>query len=285
MATLTFDPVKYKETTTQQWQGAAKAWNDWGGTLRTWLGPATEVMIRLAEIGPGSSVLDVAAGAGDQTLQIADHVGPDGYILATDISSNILDYAAANAQAQGYEQIAFKVMDGENLAVGTNRFDAAVSRVGMIYFPDQMKALAGIREALRPGGRFSTIVYSTPENNAFFSLPVSIIREAAQLPPPAKGQPGPFSLGQPGVLADVLRKAGFTDIREEVVDAPLKLPTAAECVRFERESFGALHQMLGGLSKTEQEKVWMDIERALSKFETSEGFSGPCELVVVSGRK
>ena len=93
--------------------------------------------------------------------------------------------------------------------LGARQFDAVVSRVELIYFPDQMKALQGIRQALKPGGWFSAIVYSTPENNGFFSIPVGIIRKAAQLPPPAKGQPGPFSLGQPEVLADLLGDAGF----------------------------------------------------------------------------
>ena len=281
----TFDAAAYKAATTEQWQSAAKAWSDWGGALRHWLGPATDLMIDLTDICEGASVLDVAAGAGDQSMQIAQRVGPEGYVLATDISSNILDYGSAHARTASLGQIDFKVMDGENLTVAPQSFDAVVSRVGMIYFPNQMKALAGIKDALKPGGRFGAMVYSTPERNEFFSIPVATIRAAAQLPPPAKGQPGPFSLGQPGVLADVLRKAGFSDIREKTVAAPLVLPSAAECTRFERESFGALHQMLSGLSSESQDTVWAEIEMKLKTFETEAGFSGPCELVIVSGRK
>jgi hypothetical protein len=138
---------------------------------------------------------------------------------------------------------------------------------------------------LKPGGWFSTIVYSTPENNGFFSIPVGIIRKAAQLPPPAKGQPGPFSLGQQGFLADLLREAGFQNVRERTIPAPLKLPGAADCVRIERESFGALHEMLKGLDADAQAEVWDDIESALRAFESKSGFSGPCELMVVSGQK
>lgn len=285
MTTAQFNAETYKTATTQQWQSAAKAWSRWGGTLRDWLGPATEIMIDAADITKGSKVLDVAAGAGDQSMQIADRVGPQGYVLATDISSNILDYAAASAQSEGYGQIDFQVMDGEELTAPPEQFDAVVSRVGLIYFPNQMKALKGIRDTLKPGGWFSTIVYSTPANNGFFSIPVGIIRTAAQLPPPAKGQPGPFSLGQPGVLADLLRDAGFQNVHEKTLSAPLELPTAADCVRFERESFGALHEMLKGLEDDEQTRVWGEIENALGKFENTNGFSGPCELIVVAGQK
>ena len=64
-----------------------------GSVLRAWLGPATEIMLDMAKVGPGHRVLDVAAGAGDQTLQAAERVGPTGHVLATDISPNILAFA------------------------------------------------------------------------------------------------------------------------------------------------------------------------------------------------
>lgn len=279
-----FDPKAYKETTCAQWQDAAKAWNDWGSVLRTWLGPPTEAMLDMAGVVSGARVLDVAAGAGDQSLTAAERVGPEGRVLATDISSNILDFAAENARAQGFENLDTMVTDGEAMDLPPGSFDAAISRVGMIYFPDQQAALSSIRSALKPGGRFATVVYSTPEKNGFFSIPVSIIRERANLPPPLPGQPGPFSLGSPGVLVGVLEQAGFSDIEERVIDSPLRLPKAADCLRFERESFGALHQMLGGLDTVAQNAVWEEIATALSAFETAQGFEGPCEMVVVSGR-
>ena len=203
----TFDPAKYKETTREQWQAAAKAWNDWGPLLRAWLGPATEVMLDMAKIGPGSRVLDVAAGAGDQTLQTAARVGPNGYVLATDISSKILEFAARSARAAGHANVETKVLDGENLDAPEASFDAVISRVGLIYFPDQQRALAGMRRALKPGGRVAAIVYSTAESNKFFSIPVSIIRRRANLPPPLPGQPGPFSLGGPGFTGDLMMVA------------------------------------------------------------------------------
>ena len=74
----TFDAVKYKTTTREQWDAAAEAWHRWGPTLRSWLGPATDRMLDLAGVASGARVLDIAAGAGDQTLQIARRVGPGG---------------------------------------------------------------------------------------------------------------------------------------------------------------------------------------------------------------
>jgi ubiquinone/menaquinone biosynthesis C-methylase UbiE len=233
-------------------------------------------MLELAGVRPGSRVLDVAAGAGEQTLVAARRVGPSGYVLATDISANILDFAAAEARRAGLTNVETRVMDGENLdELTADSFDAVISRVGLIYFPDQQKALTGMRRALRPGGR--------AENNRFFSIPISIIRKRAQLPPPSPAQPGPFSLGTPGVLEAAYQRAGFRDIQTRVVPAPLRLSSASECVRFERferESFGALHQMLSGLSEAERQETWREIEQGLGQFESAKGFEGPCELVV-----
>jgi SAM-dependent methyltransferase len=207
-------------------------------------------------------------------------------VLATDIAPAILRRAAAEARAAGLANVETRTMDGEDLgAVEEGSFDGAISRVGLIYFPDRAAALAGIRRALRPGGRVGLIVYSTPERNAFFSIPVGIIRRRAELPPPLPGHPGPFSLGAAGVLAAELEEAGFRGVRVEAVEAPVLMASAAECVRFERESFGALHQMLAGLTPAEREEAWDEIAEELARFEGEDGFAGPCELLVAAGTR
>lgn len=280
-----FDPVKYKDTTRQQWQAAAEAWHRWGPTLKEWLGPATEALLDMAGVREGSRVLDVAAGAGEQTLAIARRVGPRGFVLATDISANILAFAAQEAKRAAHANVETRVLDGESLEVPEASFDVVISRVGLIYFPDQQRALAGMRRALKPGGRVGAIVYSTADRNQFFSTPVSIIRRRAALGPPLPGQPGPFSLGSPGVLKEAYEKAGFADVQVKVVPAPLRLPKAADCLRFEKESFGALHQMLSSLDDAGKQAAWEEIAQELRKFEKPGGFEGPCEMVLAVGTR
>jgi SAM-dependent methyltransferase len=204
-------------------------------------------------------------------------------VLATDISSNILAFAERSAREAGLDNVETRVLDGEELDVEPGAFDAVISRVGFIYFPDQHAAFVGMRRALRPGGRLAGIVYSTPDANAFFAKPVSIIRRRAHLPPPAPGQPGPFSLGAPGVIEAVFERAGFTDVDVRAVAAPLRLPSTADFLRFARESFGALHQMLAGLTDAERDAAWSEIEHELAQYETAAGFEGPCELLVAAG--
>jgi SAM-dependent methyltransferase len=280
-----FDPQKYKDTTREQWQAAAEAWHRWGTTLAEWLGEATAILFDMAGMGAGQQVLDVAAGAGEQTLLAARRVGPKGHVLATDISSNILEFAQQSARSTGLANVETRVMDGENLDLPENAFDVVISRVGLIYFPNQQKALSGMLRVLKPGGKIAAIVYSTADKNGFFSVPISVVRRRANLPPPAPGQPGPFSLGADGVLKAAYENAGFRDVQTKTLSAPLRMASASECVRFEQESFGALHQMLAALSGSDRESIWKEIERELKKFEGPGGFTGPCELVLGVGTK
>jgi len=281
-----FDPLQYKETTRQQWNSAAEAWHRWGGFLNRWLGPATEIMLDMTDVKEGSRVLDVAAGAGEQSLIAAHRVKSTGYILATDLSSDILAYAQSSAKLAGYNNIDTQVIDGECLSgLQAEPFDAVISRVGLIYFPDQQKALRGMREKLKEGGKIGAMVYSTAANNPFFSTPVSIIRRRAQLPAPLPGQPGPFSLGDAAVLEKAFVDAGFHNVEIQTIDAPLRMESALECLQFEQESFGALHQMLSGLSATEQDDAWAEIETALREYEEDGQFTGPCEMLVASASK
>ncbi len=283
---ITFDPVQFKNTTRAQWEAAADAWNRWGPVIESWLGAATDAMLDDAGVTTGDRVLDVAAGAGGQTLAAARRVGPAGAVLATDISPAILEFAEQVAADAGMSNIATLVADGEDLSdVEEGSYDVAISRVGLIYFPDQQAALRGMCRALRPGGRVSAVVYSTADRNGFFSIPVGIIRRRAELPPPLPGQPGPFSLGSPGVAEQAFADAGLSDITVTTVPSPVRMRSAAECVQFERESFGALHQMLSGLDEAEREEAWSEIADQLAQFEGPDGFVGPCEMLVVTGTR
>jgi len=178
MSTTVFDPAKFKESTRQQWQAAAKAWNDWGVFLRQWLGPATEQMLDVAHVVEGSRVLDVAAGAGDQSLLIAERVGAKGHVLATDISSNILEYARENAQRAGVKNVETRVLDGEDLKLPDDSFDAIVCRLGLMYFPHREKALAGFHRVLKKDGRVdwscSLLLKITAFSRVLFPLFVAV---------------------------------------------------------------------------------------------------------------
>ncbi|HZQ16981.1 MAG TPA: class I SAM-dependent methyltransferase [Gaiellaceae bacterium] len=278
MAASMFDAVAYKETTRRQWQDAADAWHRWDPVFDAWLGAATELLLDLTGVAAGTRVLDVAAGSGGQSIVAARR---GAAVLATDLSANILAEARAAAQAAGVE-LATQVADGEELDVEPSSFDAVISRLGLMYLPHKRRALERAAAALRPGGRYGALVFAEPEANGFFSVPISIIRRRAGLPAPAPGLPGPFSAAN---LEEQLVEAGYADVEVHRVEAPLLLADAAECTRLERESFGALHQMLAGLDAAGREDAWREVEEALRAFDGPSGFAGPCVLLVGAGTK
>ena len=279
---MTFDPDAYKQAIKREWGRAAPGWHRWIPTINAWLESATEIMLDQAGVKEGSRVIDIAAGDGGQSVAAAQRVGSSGEVLATDIVPEFVKLANGVASTMGLTQLRAEVMDAESLKVPDKHYDAAISRLGLMYLPHLQKGLAEIKRVLRPGGRVAAMVFTTTEKTPFFSIPVKMIRERRGLPPPERGQPGPFSLGDPGVLVQHLAQAGFRDATEQFMDAPLRFASTRECIRWRQEASGTMQQMLSGLDDKEKEEIWQEIEEVLQQFETAEGFESPCELLICS---
>jgi len=280
-----FDAAKYKNAQREQWNKDGAAWRRWNPTLDRWYGEPTRRMLDLARIRPGQRILDVAAGAGEPAVSAAERVGPHGYVLATDLSEGIVELARQVALERGLAQVETRAMDGEALDLPAASFDAVLCRLGLMYMPHPVTALREWRRVLKEGGRVAVVVFSTPDRNPWGAVPASIIRRRAQLPPPAPGQPGPFSLGDPGVLEDAFRRAGFAQPEVHAVPVPHRAARAAEYVRVAREAFGGFNAMMAQLSPPEREAAWNEIEASMRSFESHGGFEAPGECLVAAATK
>jgi SAM-dependent methyltransferase len=280
-----FDAAKYKNAQREQWNKDGAAWRRWNPTLDRWYGEVTRQMLDLARIEPSQRILDVATGAGEPAVSAAERVGPGGYVLATDIAEGIVELALQVARERGLKQIETRAMDGEKLDLPDASFDAVLCRLGLMYMPHPVTALREWRRAVRLGGRVAVVVFSTPDRNPWGAMPASIIRRRAQLPPPVPGQPGPFSLGAPGVLEGVYRQAGFADPEVRAVPVPLRMASSAEYVRVAREAFGAFNAMMAHLPSQERESVWNEVEGSMRSFESPAGFEAPGECLVGAATK
>jgi ubiquinone/menaquinone biosynthesis C-methylase UbiE len=127
----------------------------------------TEMMLDLANIQVDDRVLELAAGIGDLAVMTARRVGPNGYVLATDISDSMLRYTADAAREAGVTNVETRVMDAENLDIALDSFNVALCRFALMLFPNAAKALAGVHRALKPAGRFAVTVWSTAEKIPF----------------------------------------------------------------------------------------------------------------------
>jgi SAM-dependent methyltransferase len=281
-----FDPLSFKAATRAQWDQCAKGWNDQSAQIRVWLREPTDAMLGMAAIGTGARVLDVAAGAGDQTLDIAKCVGASGFVLATDLSPAILEFAKATAQGAGYHNVETQVADGENLNVAAASFDAAICRLGLMFFPDPRKGLQGMFHALKPGGRAAAMVFSSPDRNPCVAILMATARKHAGLLPADPYQPGGLlSLGKPGLIDDLFRQAGFSRVATTTLAAPFRLPSVNDYLDFVRTSAGPILQILARLEVSARERAWAEIEEKLSAFNARAAWEGPNELLITVGQR
>ncbi len=245
----------------------------------------TEMMLDFAKIQVGDRVLELAAGMGDLAIMSARRVGPNGYVLATDISANMLNLAAETVREAGFTNVETRIMDAENLDVAPDSFNVALCRSALMLFPNAAKALAGVCRALKPAGRFAVTVWSTAEKNPFHGLPLAIVSRLAKVPAPAPGQPGLFALSGEGVLEECYTKAGFHDVAVRAVSVPRHFPSTTEAIEAMKDSFPRLKVLMDKLSDTDRELAWSEIERQLSQFEGPSGFEASGEWLVGVGTK
>lgn len=264
----------------------AEAWRQSGAAGRDEAyAQATELLLDLAGVHEGSRVLDVAAGAGGQALAAARRVGPTGYVLATDLSSAMLEVAAEAIREAGLTNAETRVMDGQQLALDAESFDAAISRNGLMLMSDPRKALAELRRVLRVGGRAAALVFSSPERNPYIALPQIIVRRIGNLPEPAPDKPGQFALSDPRRLEELLKQAGFRDVAIHTIPVARHFSSVAEAFRAVKEMTISLRWLIAKLSDAQREQAWAEIERELKQFEGPHGCDLPGESLVGVGSK
>jgi SAM-dependent methyltransferase len=271
------------------WDAAAEGWDRHSELLGDWLGEITSQMLDAAGIAPGSRVLDIAAGAGEQTLAIAQRVGASGQVLATDISPRILARAQEKLRLAGFAQASTRVADAQTLGLAGAGFDAAVSRLGLMFCTAPLQALREAHAALRPAGRFSAVVFAPPSGNPCIALMLLIARRHAGIAPAlptSADAPGTlFSLGRDGLMAELLQRAGFVDIEIRSIPAPMRLPSSRHYIEFVRSAGLPVVQLLAALPEAAQRAAWDDMSAQLARFDTPGGWSGPNELLLCAAAR
>jgi SAM-dependent methyltransferase len=249
------------------------------------LAPATELMLDLAGIGAGSRVLDVAAGPGGPELLAARRVGPTGRVVATDLSAAKLEAAREAARRAGLANVETMVADAQALDLDSDSFDAAISRLGLMFIPDLDAALAGIQRALRPGGRLAAMVFSAAERNPVQALALEVASHWAGRPSAAAERPGIFALGDPGELEAALWRANFRQVAVHRQPAIRRALSVAEMARLLCEGFPAARALLVGLGDEGREQARAEIEQGLRRYEGPSGFEAPGEVLIGVGTK
>jgi SAM-dependent methyltransferase len=192
-------------------------------------------LLARAAAGPGERALDIGCGTGATTLELAAQVGPGGAVLAVDISAPMLELARQRCAARGLEQVRFLCADAQSHAFQPAH-DLLISRFGVMFFGDPVKAFANLGRALRPGGRLAFACWGPLDDNPYFALPLAAGVQALGPPDPEPPRaPGPMAFAETDYVEEILGEAGWTAVRIETVSEPLPCaPTAEEEAAFAR---------------------------------------------------
>jgi enediyne biosynthesis protein CalE5 len=215
MESKAIDPVDFREAQHKHWDSAAVGWKEWSEFNDSADGHISERLVELAEVQPGSRVLDVAAGYGEPALTAARKAGRAGRVVATDISAEMLAFGRERAAAAGLRNVEFLESDAAGLDFPHASFDAAVSRWGIIFEPDAEAAAGRIRGFLKPGARMAISSWGEPDQVPFLSIPMRTTMERLNVPPPPAGMPGPLSRPTPVAIGGLLEGGGFSNVAVE----------------------------------------------------------------------
>lgn len=272
--------------TLQEWRATARFWTKHSRTIRTMFAPLTEALIEDAGIGEGQTVLDVAGGAGEPSLTIAERVGSRGRVTCTDAVAEMVAAAESEAQRRGLANITFRQCVADSLPFASNSFDAVVSRLGVMFFPDPLAALREMQRVTKPGGSVALAVWHQNELNPFTHVVADVMSHYVESPPADPEAPGAFRFAEPDKLAGVLKNAGTSDVRERVLHFQIEAPISpSEYWELRSETSDTLREKLEKLSAEQVLGVTQDVQEAVREYFPNNQMSFPAQMIIVSGKK
>lgn len=264
---------------------AAESWRAGAASRAIWLGPATGLMLDLAGVSAGKTVVAVAAGTGEEVIAAARRVGPSGWVLATDISAQMLAVAEAMAGELGLTNVRTHAADAHDLGLEDASFDAAICRLGLHFFTDLPRGLSEIRRVLKPGGKLAALVWGSAANNPYLFQPNEVLGRHRQMTGLPVRSSTSFVLGDPEKPAGALRGVGFTDVSVQAVPHRRRFDSAAAAAQNVFEEFPVLRAIAADLPEEHFRAVLAEIEAAYEQYAVADGVDMPGEVLVVVGAR
>jgi ubiquinone/menaquinone biosynthesis C-methylase UbiE len=279
---------EFKAQQRQMWDNVAAGWQAWWPTLERGAQKVSDKIVELAEIKPGDRVLDIATGIGEPAVTAARRVKPNGKVVATDISPQMLAIAKTRAKSLGLDSIMdFRESDAEKLDLPepTATFDAIISRWGLMFFPNLSATLLRIRHMLASNGRLSAAVWSVPSKVPLLDLALATVTKQINAPVLPPGTPGPFALADVETLKRWFSQAGFKDIRTDILQITFGFDSPESYTRFHQQIAAPVHSMLANHTDEVKKQAWDSITQTVWQYADSHGrVNLDNEVICIVGR-
>lgn len=223
-------------------------------------------------------VLDLATGTGDAAILATVLVGSHGAAVGVDLSLPMLLVAKGKSSEA---RLSFLAADAQALPFRDRTFDAVICLFGLMFFPDRVGALRGVRSLLRPGGRIALSVWGPSHNAPFAGIVAEVL--AKEFPTERDELLRPFALADPGVVEDLLAKAGFSDVRITREVRPARFVSVDDFWEPIEAGGGRLGQAYLGLPRDARARVARDVREGVRGFSAEGQILMDLEAYIATG--
>jgi ubiquinone/menaquinone biosynthesis C-methylase UbiE len=270
----------------REWRESAAYWQKHIGTIRVMFSPVTQALIDDAGLIEGDAVLDVAGGSGEPSLTIAETVGPTGSVTCTDAVAEMVVAAQSEARRRGLTNVVFRQCAADSLPFENNSFDAVVSRLGVMFFPDLLAALREMLRVTKREGAISLAVWGKSELNPFSYTITEVVARYFEATLADPNVPGAFRFAEPGALAQLLTEAGAIDVKERMLKFHIAAPISPKQFwEMRSETSGTLREKLATLSSAQADLIAQEAQEAVREFFPNDEMSFPAQMIIVTGTK
>ncbi|MGH2802272.1 MAG: class I SAM-dependent methyltransferase [Thermoleophilaceae bacterium] len=266
-------------------EAIAPTWERRRADIEEVAAPVREWMLRELRPQEGDTVLELAAGVGETGFEAAAIVGEHGRLVTSDFSPAMLEAARRRGAELGVANVDYRVMDAERIELADDSVDGVLCRFGYMLMADPAAALAETRRVLRPGGRLTLAVWGAPERNPFFGIiAISLIQRGHIDPPQPPPAPGIFSMASAERTEELLRGAGFGEVRTEEMPGRFVLPDVDEYLSVIADTAGPIALALRGLLESDRAAIKAEVEDSFARFAADGGYELPCVALCAVAR-
>jgi ubiquinone/menaquinone biosynthesis C-methylase UbiE len=298
------EEYKKRSQQRQNWDNVARGWQKWWKTFEKDAQKVNERLVEIAEIKQGDRVIDIATGIGEPAITAAKKVGVEGYVLATDISPQMLAIAKERAVSLGLQNIVeFKEVDAEKILdlqqqLSLSPFAAVLCRWGLMFFPNLASTLTNIYKLLPSGGRIAAAVWSEPAKVPKLYTAIDIVTQKLGISSTTAYAHyneilSPFSLANINIVNNALVKAGFRDIHTEYLNIAFEFLSAEDYTDFAKQIIAPIHNLLANETEKRKQEIWKAVTEEVARryyIDDNNNSTGSVvrmdnECIIIVGRK